>query len=502
MKYKKYLLFAGVSLLSITACKKDYLDTKPTDQVDNSALFTSASNAKNALNGVYRYMYERTTTVVSTSAQNKPGVGGIMLYMDFMGEDIGISSSNWYTSDGGSWISPRTDNSTMLEYMYRTYYRIIGNVNYIIDNIDQASGAAADKNTVKAEALTLRGYAYFGLVQLFGKRYDAAAKPNSQMGVPLLLTSKDTNKPRESVETVYAAIINDLETAISLNAAASNKSHAGVTVAKGIRARVALVMQDYPNAIKYAKEIVDANQYPLLSVTDYQAGFNNATLGEFIWASMPTLDQGDTFGSYFAQIAYNANTSFMRGNPKRINSALYNQISATDVRKKMWEPAPTVDNFPLPATNFARQPYMSRKFSVKEVGGPSLGDVPLMRTSEMYLILAEAYAKTAGSEALARTVLFNLVKQRDPAAVISTNTGQALINEILFNRRIELWGEGHRWLDLKRLNLPLDRTVVPNYVSASVAGTMSIPAGDVKWQFLIPRAEMEANSGLAGQQNP
>lgn len=168
----------------------------------------------------------------------------------------------------------------------------------------------------------------------------------------------------------------------------------------------------------------------------------------------------------------------------------------------MWEPVPTTVNFPLPATNFARQPYMSRKFSVKEVGGPSLGDVPLMRTSEMYLILAEAYAKTPGSEAAARTVLFNLVKQRDPAAVISVNTGQALINEILFNRRIELWGEGHRWLDLKRLNLPLDRTVVPNYVSASVAGTLTIPAGDVKWQFLIPRAEMEANSGLAGQQNP
>lgn len=250
MKYKKYLLFAGFSLLSITACKKDYLDTKPTDQVDNSALFTSAANAKNALNGVYRYMFERSTTVPDNAQQNKPGVGGIMLYMDFMGEDIGISSSNWYTSDGGSWISHRTDNSTLLTYMYRTYYRIIGNVNYIIDNIDQASGAAADKNIVKAEALTLRGYAYFGLVQLYGKRYDAAAKPNNQLGVPLLLASTDTNKPRATVESVYAAIVSDLETAIALNATASNKTHAGATVAKGIRARVALVMQDYPNAIK------------------------------------------------------------------------------------------------------------------------------------------------------------------------------------------------------------------------------------------------------------
>jgi len=491
----------GIASLMMPSCKKEYLDTAPTDKVDNSAVFTSVANAKAALNGVYRYMFERTTAV-STSQQNKPGVGGVMLYMDFMGEDIGISSTNWYCSDGGSWIGPRTDNHPLPQYIYRTFYRIIGNVNYVIDNIDQASGNTADKNTIKAEALTLRAYAYLNLVQIYGKRYDATAKPNSQLGVPLLLSSEDSNKPRATVEAVYAAIIADLDAAMALNALATDKSHAGLTVAQGVRARAALAMQDYPNAIKYAKQVTDANKYPLMSVADYQAGFNNAALSEFIWASMPTLDQGDTFGSFFGQIAYNANTSFMRGNPKRINSALYDQIPATDVRKKMWEPAPTTANFPLPATNFARQPYMSRKFSVKTVGDPSLGDVPLMRTAEMYLILAEAYAKTAGGEANAKATLFTLVSKRDPAAVLSVNTGQALIDEILFNRRIELWGEGHRWLDLKRLNLPLDRTVVPNYVSASVAGLLTVPAGDLKWQFLIPRAEMEANPAIAGQQNP
>jgi hypothetical protein len=68
-----------------------------------------------------------------------------------------------------------------------------------------------------------------------------------------------------------------------------------------------------------------------------------------------------------------------------------------------------------------------------------------------------------------------------------------LINEILIQRRVELWAEGFRFFDLKRLDQPLDRTTVPNYVSASVGGVMQIPAGDSRWQFVIPISELQAN---------
>src|SRR5690606_38796982 len=184
-----------------------------------------------------------------------------------------------------------------------------------------------------------------------------------------------------------------------------------------------------------------------------------------------------------------------RANPKRINSALYDKISATDVRKKMWEPAPTAANFPLPLASFVREPYMSRKFSVKAAGG-ALGDVPLMRTSEMYLILAEAYA-SSNQTALAQDILFEYAKVRDTEAVKSTNTGNALLEEIWVHRRTELWGEGFRYYDLKRLNKGLDRTVVPNYVQSTVGlSAMEVPAGDNRWQFLIPLAEINANKEI------
>jgi hypothetical protein len=446
------VVFAGAG------CKKDYLQTTPTDKVDNTSIFLTADNASVALNGIYRYMFQRTTAVTS-NVQGKPGVAGILLGIDFMGEDLHQANATWFTSTGeGNYVAARTDNAASNEYYYRTFFRMIGNANYILDNIDAAEGTQTAKARIKAEALTLRAYAYSYLVQFYGTRYDAAAKPNNQLAVPLPLKSTDTRMPRVSVEQVYAAIVADLDAAIALNAeTVPNKTHAGVWVSKGLRARVALTMQDYPNAIKYAKEVIDGNKFPLMSQADYQTGFNNIGLSEYMWGSNPTTEQGDTFGSFYAQIAYNANTSYMRGTPKLINSALYNRISATDVRKKMWEPSPTATNFPLPTSSFKRVAYMSRKFSVKAVGDPSLGDVPWMRIAEMHLILAEAYARS-NQDNLAQNALFALVSKRDLSAVKSTQTGAPLIEEIMFHRRVELWGEGFRYLDLKRLNQGLDRT--------------------------------------------
>jgi hypothetical protein len=124
----------------------------------------------------------------------------------------------------------------------------------------------------------------------------------------------------------------------------------------------------------------------------------------------------------------------------------------------------------------------------------------------MFLILAEAYAKTPGQELLAKQTLLRLNIVRNPSATISVNTGQAFIDELLMYRRVELWGEGFRFLDLKRLNLPLDRRNVPNLDATAIAalsGTSFVAAGDPVWQFLIPQDEIDANSSIdASQQNP
>ena len=492
----KKIFIAIILISSLMGCKKEFFDVGPKSDIDDAALFTTTGNASNVINGIYRYLYSRY------SAQNQPGQGWIMLMFDFMGEDVHQAVANWYTPGAGTggWVNHRIDNNGYVEYPFRLYYRCIGNANALIANIDAATGNDADKKRLKAEALTMRAWSYFNLVQIFGKRYDKGSVPNSQLGVSLPLSPLDVKLPRSTVEEVYTQINKDLTDAIAAFGTASAapnpggpsfKSHLNIRSAFAIRARVALMMQDYVNAAAYANQVITLGGHSLMSNTQYQTGFNTLTNPEWIWGAHVQEDQADTFGSFFGQISYDGNTSYVRGVPKRINSALYEQITATDVRKRMWEPAPTPANFPLPTTAFLRSPFMSRKFAIRTI--PTIGDVPYVRLAEMYLIIAEANANIPANQVAARTALFTLAVNRDPSYVMGTNSGAALINEILTQRRIEFWAEGMRWFDLKRLNLPLDRSVVPNYVSASGGGTLQIPAGSPLWQFVIPIAELQAN---------
>ena len=84
-------------------------------------------------------------------------------------------------------------------------------------------------------------------------------------------------------------------------------------------------------------------------------------------------------------------------------------------------------------------------------------DMILMRSPEMMLIEAESLART-GQEIAAATLLFDLQSNRDANATASGNTGQALIDEILLERRKELYCEiGVEWLDAKRLQQGITR---------------------------------------------
>ena len=110
--------------------------------------------------------------------------------------------------------------------------------------------------------------------------------------------------------------------------------------------------------------------------------------------------------------------------------------------------------------------------------------------SEMYLIQAEALARD-GNEAESRKVLHEWLVTRDPEYKLSTNSGQALIDEILTQRRIELWGEGFRFTDLKRLNMDMDRQDTNH--DQSVCTILHVPAGDSRWVWKIPTHEINSN---------
>lgn len=498
MKKLKYII--GVfAILSLGSCSEDYLETTPTESISAENAFNTTSDAYAALNGIHRAMF------FQYDAQDQAGQGSMMINADFLGEDLVMTSqgNGWFVS-AYRWLDHRNATSTGLpRFAWKFYYKIISNANTIIAKVDNCTGDIKDKNEIKGQALAYRAWAYFNLVQLYGKRYDAANIPNTQLGVPLVLTNTTIGQPRATVEEVYAQINVDLDSSIarlSNTYARAAKSHINLRVAQGIKARVALTIGDYTNAAAYAA--LARTGYAPMSATQYRDGFSSVTNPEWMWGSAQISDQTTYFYSFFAYMSLNFSSTNIRTNPKAINKLVYNKIPATDVRKQLWWDGTaaswTSGGWSLPTSSFSKYAYMNRKFVVAAYTS-SVGDVPYMRAAEMYLIEAEANARLGGKDAEAQQSLFDLVSKRDPSYVKSTNVGQALIDEILDQRRIELWGEGFRFFDLKRTNSAMDRTGT-NAVS-SVSQVVSVPAGDIRWQFKIPQDELNANPAIKDFQN-
>lgn len=493
----KKLIILGFVLLSLGACKESFLETVPTSSISESSAFSTTTSALAALNGIHRAMF------MQYDNQDEAGQSSIMIHMDMLGEDLVMhSAGNGWFNNTYTWTAHRNANHRNMYFIYRFYYKIIANANMIIRNIDKAEGPEDSKKVIKGQAMAYRGWAHFNLVQLFAKRYDATTS-NDQLGIPVLVTNTTEGQPRAKVADVYKQINSDLDSANLLLTGAparSAKSHLDLKVVKGLKARVALTQQNWVDAAKYANEARQG--YSFMSADQQLEGYSNAGNPEWMWGSAQIADQTTYFYSFFAYMSFNFSSTNIRGNPKKISKALYDQISETDVRKQFWILAPKRPPITLPTT-FTLAPYMNRKFLANgksmDVATSSLGDIPYMRVAEMYLIEAEALARQ-GKNTEAQDVLVLLAKNRDASYVKSTKTGNDLINEILVQRRIELWGEGFRFLDLKRLNARLDRNGSNH--NTALAVVMSVDPGDNMWQFMIPKAELDANPAIKDFQNP
>ncbi|MDO5978589.1 RagB/SusD family nutrient uptake outer membrane protein [Flavivirga spongiicola] len=483
-------------LFCMTACEKDYLDTVPTDQVSSAVAVLTTDNALTALNGIHRALY------TEYGSQGRGGAGAFNIHIDEAGEDHVFNRSNWTHSY--RWRPNSEPDNAYNTTNWKMFYQWVANANVLINGVDNATGEQADRDAVKGQALVYRAFCHFHLVRLWGNRYEIGGG-NSQLGVPLKLDNSIDPIARNTVEEVYTQINKDLDEAIVLlnGYARKNKSHFNANVAKGLKARVALTQGNWSVAAQFAAEARAG--FILMDAATYAQGFQifSETNSEFMWASQIQEDQNtgnDAWGNYGAFISRNFSSSAIRGNPRSINNLLYDMISATDIRKTLWDPTGQHLNLPDGVSllsSHKRFPYTNQKF-IAVSNGDSRVDVPMMRAAEMYLIEAEALARN-NQDGLAAQALYDMVITRDSAYTLSTNTGQALIDEIMVQRRVELWGEGFRWYDLKRLNLPLDRTG-SNQSTTYTNGIMQVPVGDNRWTWPIPQDEIDANPLI--DQNP
>jgi hypothetical protein len=478
-------LFAG--------CSEDYLETSPTDQTSETTVYASIDNLRMALNGIHRKMVSQ-----DGSSQGMGGEPGYIICRETLGDDVTWYNNTWHLGLH-RWVDHRNPNSSYNYLPWRYYYRWILNANFILENIDQYETSHPDAyRGIKGEALCFRAFAHFSIVQMYAKRYQSGAT-NSQPGIPVRLTSEATPMERNTVEEVYASINQDLDLAIQLldgykpesQASADRRNHFTIETAYGLKARVALTQQDYAtaataadNALKAAK----AQGYTLMTGDELYHGFATITssVKEALWAAMTKSDQTIYFYSFYAYMSWNFNATAIRQGVKSISLDTYEKMSATDLRRAWWDP--TGSNEGLPASNYNPYRGQNRKFRANSTGD-AVGDYAFMRIAELYLVKAEALARQ-GRDADAQATLTEFALTRDPAYTAS-NTGAALVEEIMTQRRIELWGEGFRWYDLKRLNLPLERRGANWQVSFCFE--TDIPAGDIRWQYAIPQEEIDAN---------
>lgn len=518
---KKIITYAFVAcaLLTITSCGDDYLNTGPTQSVSNEGLMGNASSALVPLNGIYRSMYTSGWTVTNNKQQSA-GICGYNLMADCMGDDMiwVADGSGWYAFDAKYNIKSRYTSSAWRSYdLWYAGYIWVANANYIIEAEKTMSGNTADVNNIIGQAYAIRAYAYFMLSQQFAR---TCKGHETEKCIPLYTKATfagTTGQPRSTNAEVYTQILNDINYSIELleNATVrTNKSHIDYAVANQLKARICMVMNDWQGASDAAKIAIDHTNANL--TTNITNGMNNVNQENVMWGAAISVDQAEGWGSFLSHIdmvSFISSKDQMYGvsAPKKMNKLLYDSMGKNDIRRAWWLPNQTdvwgnnVDNT-----------YAQNKFRFSDLSN-YLGDMLWMRVEECYLTRAEAECRL-GRNTEAQNLLKKFMSYRDEDFTTSkegTTLGNqtsdptsSLLGEIIKHRRIELWGEGHRIYDIRRLKQGFTRTKEEGWGEVYLISTNpSIRTDNPEtygWVLTIPQAEFDGNANMdpISDQNP
>ena len=491
---------------ALVSCS-DQLETDPTDKTTKEVAFSTVEGAYAALNGIYRNFY---TTEWSASYQTENfGVASVNICADVMGEDMVVREpgSQWFWYDYRYWVRTEINNTSDRPFVWwNMYYKFINNANYVLAFAPDASGADDIRNSVMAQGYALRAYSYFMLIQLYQRTY---VGHENAPGVPLYTEPTDKNtqgKGRGTVEQTYTQINSDLDKAIELfnkGIPQRDKSHIDLYVAYGLKARVAMVQNKWDVARDNAKLARTKKDLRMSETSDLLSGFNDIGKDEWMWGSKIVESQASSWYSFFSHMdaAAGGHANSCR---KLASNWLYDMIPAKDVRKG-WFKAPLEEDAKLgPEAS-----YNQLKFRVRSKGSWE-SDYIYMRAAEMLLNEAEASCQL-GEYAEAKNLLLELMEKRRDKNEYATyldgliqdklqtlkstekKTVSTLMDEILLQRRIELWGEGFRVFDIMRLKSGFSRKYDGSNHSQKVEVT---DPESWEWIMMLPIKEFDGNVNM------
>ncbi|SKC01654.1 SusD family protein [Sphingobacterium nematocida] len=353
-------------------------------------------------------------------------------------------------------------------------YNNIYNTNIILQELDGIpDGTVERKNIVKGNALCNRAYAYLNLVLLYAPYYNEATAAKD-LAVPLVTTPDlETKSKRATVKEVYDFILSDLTEALPLlPEKGKNVYRNSKATAHGILARLYLNIGDYDKAAANAAEALKYNT----NLFDYNTvSFQNPSRPFLGWATRELPYQHTEMLGYFTTSFGSVLTS------THISPDLLAVVNEKDLRLKFgWSPSdrqgvPVKEPYPI---------YINTDLNYN------------IAVPEMMLIVAEADARAnRTSQALAqlntlRKKRFAPADYKDLTAVDKDEALKLVINE----RRIELFGKGLRWFDMKRLDK--DPMFAKTYTRANTYEEFKLEKGSPNFVSQIPANVMLLNPNI------
>lgn len=446
MKNFRYIIFAITGMLVFTSCDKE-LEINPEQSISTEQAVSTPENINYILIGTY-----------ATTGKGDLFGGDIQIYADLLGDSGYVSWYGTYPDLRSIYNKNIVSDNAYVRDSWGTAYKAIYQTNLILDNLNVITNAA-DKKRVEGEAKFLRALNYFELVRYFGKTYEAGQN-NTQLGVPLVLTSKinfngNLSIARNTVEEVYAQILKDLTDAVT-NLPSKNSFYADIYSAKALLARVYLQKGDYKNARDTANDVLTNSGRTLMS--DYKDVFNGSrNTAEDLFVFQVTSQSGtNDLVTFYADEA-----SGGRGGDIALKDDFIALFETDDVRGTF--------NYTNSDDDILTSKYTNQ-----------YGNISAIRLAEMYLIRAESNLREGTATGATPVDDVNEIRKRAKASVLNSVT----LEDILTERVKELAFEGFLLHDIKRTK----------------GNVGSMPWNDNKLVFPIPLREMQANPKLV--QNP
>ncbi|MGV3642341.1 MAG: RagB/SusD family nutrient uptake outer membrane protein [Adhaeribacter sp.] len=441
---KKHILFIWLAGLTLTSCQDDFLTIVPETALSSATFFTKEADFQQAVNATYvplrSIVNDRAYLLNEMHSDNtyysrNPLFGATEQQEDIA--DFAIPTANGITAN------------THVLNQYRLDYQIIARANQVLAAIDNVEFGAESKNNLKGQVYFLRAYAYFELVQYFGK-------------VPLHLTPvtsrSEAAQPLAEEAAIYAQIVEDAQKAVELLPVKSKQEAGRATsgAARTLLANVYIVQKKWGEAEKLLREVVASNEYSLIE--NYADVFSTSTSNK--------NNSESVFEVQFLEGSAGLNGSFIYNfMPRPMSSAELVTITGTSNPQPLdgeGNNTPTPDIIAAYEPNDERKdasigfitlsgsarsnkvyPYIKKFAKSHALHGNHGTNWPIYRYSEVLLLLAEALHEQGKADA---ATYLNLVRKRASLPDASGDLRQAIYQE----RRVELAFENKRWFDLVR----------------------------------------------------